>query len=508
MALTKVTYSMIDGPQANAADYGGFTSTSTAAQNMAALNAAKAAVVASGKISTPIYVPAGEFDIDNTTPFEMVIGLVLRGTSQQGQEDRGTVFNLTQAQPMFQATGDYVSDWEISGITVDYKNVTNSQTTATCIGVKISGGSAQGASRFLINNVTVNKPYIGFADLSTVSFGYTVQNFQVILPGNKGFSVDGGGTSKLFLRPVVNGYVAGGNNDGFYVNGQANGVTIKDAVFDALAGRQFYIVDSNVSIEDPYIETLTTNLNSDGIIVAGNDISVSIKGLIYYVPRLNTDGSAVIRVQGGANVLLDSIKIRGAANVGAGAVSNLKIASPTSATQVTLTNSPSIKVPPALNSGSGAYGIFDDTGKVRIVEPNQRLTTPVTQTGGSEKILMTTTVYANTINNGGSIRVTASGTWSGSAGTKTLYFYYGSKSIVLLSALTTTANWNVEVVVQATAGYSAQKYYWKAWDGSTMYQGYDTGTIDTNGNQSLRFSENAVSALDSCTQNLMIVETI
>jgi hypothetical protein len=462
MSLTKVTYSMINGPQINAADYGGFTATSTAAENMAALNAAKAAVNASSVRSTPIYVPCGEFDIDNSIPFEIVAGLVLRGMAQPGQEDRGTIFNLTAAQPMFQATGDYVSDWELSGFSIDYKNVTNSQTTADCIGVKISGGVAQGASRFLIRNIIVNKPHIGFEDLSPVSFGYTVQDFQVILPGNKGLSVDGGGTSKLFLRPVINGYVAGGNNDGFYVNGQGLGVTIRDAVFDGLAGRQFYIVDSNVSIEDPYIETLTTNLLSDGIIVAGNDISVNIKGLIYYTPRLNVNGSAVIRVQGGANVLLDSIKIRGAANVGSGAVSNLNIASPTSATQVTLINSPSIKVPPILYAGSGAYGIFDDTGKVRIVEPNQRLTTPVTQTGGSEKILMTTTIPANTINNGGGIRATASGTWSGSAGTKTLIFYYGSKQLILLSA---------------------------------------------NENQTLRFASSPANAADSCTQNLMIVET-
>ena len=506
MALTKVTYSMIDGPQINAADYGGFTSTSTAAENMAALNAAKAAVVASGAISTPIYVPGGEFDIDNTTPFEMVSGLVIRGTAQMGQIDRGTIFNLTQAQPMFQATGDYVSDWELSGISIDYKNVTNSQTTATCIGVKISGGSAQGASQFLIRNMTVNKPYIGYADLSTVSFGYVVENFQVILPGNKGFSIDGGGTTKIFDRPLVNGYVAGGNNDGFYINAQGGGVTLRNPVFDSLAGRHVYAINSDVYIEDCYVEPASVNANSSYFIF--DNCTISVNKLNFYVPRLNADGASVFLVQNVSKVLLDSVNVRGPANVGSGTVYNLRIDAPDPLTQVTVINSPSIKVPPTLYAGAGAVGIYDLSGVVKLIENTKRIYTPVTQTGGSEKILMTTTVTANTLNNAGAIRITASGTWSGSAGTKSLYFYFGSKAIVLLSSLTTTANWNVEVIIQATGGYASQKYYWKAWDGSTMYQGYDTGTIDTSADQTLKFTENAASASDSCTQNMMLIETL
>ena len=508
MSITKITYSMIDGPMVNAADFGGFRDGSTAAQNSASLNAAKTVVLASGKVSTPIYIPSGEFDFDNSIPFEMASGIVIRGMSMPGQEDRGTILNLTAAQPAFQATGDYVSDWELSGVSIDYKNVANSQTTATCIGVKISGGVVQGAAQFLISNVTVNKPHIGFADLSSVSFGYTVENFQVILPGNNGFSVDGGGTSKLFVRPVVNGYVAGGNNDGFYVNGQGNGVTIRDSVFDALAGRQFYINNSNVSIDGAYIETLSNDALTSCIVLTGSNMAVRFSNMIFYTPRLNANNSAVFFVQGGVNLVLDSVTLRSPGNTGNNSVSNLLIDSPTSDTSVTLINSPSIKVPPQLNSGSGAYGIKDPTGVVRLVETNQRLTTPVTRTGGSEKILMTTTVKANTINDGGGIRVTASGTWSGSAGTKTLYFYFGSKVLNLLSGLSTTANWNVEVIIQATGSHVAQKYYCKAWDGSTLYQGYDTATIDTNADQTLKITCNPSNASDSCTQNLLIVENI
>jgi hypothetical protein len=506
MALTKVTYSMIDGPQVNAADFGGFTATSTASQNIAALNAAKAAVVATGNISTPIYIPAGEFNIDNTTPFEMVSGLVIRGTAIVGQEDRGTIFNLTQAQPMFQATGDYVSDWELSGITIDYKNVTNSQTTNTCVGVKISGGSVQGASRFFINNVTVNKPYIGFADLSTVSFGYIVQNFQVILPGDKGFSIDGSGTTKTFINPLINGYVAGGNNDGFYINGQTGGVTIRNSVFDSLAGRHIYAVNSNVYVDDCYVEPASTNANSSYFIF--DACTVTFNRLNFYVPRLNVDGASVFLIQTTSKVLLESIALRGGANVGSGTVYNLRLDTPDATTEVTVINSPSIKVPPTIYAGAGSIGIYDLTSRVKLVENSKRIYTPVTQVGGSEKILMTTTVNANTLNNGGAIRVTANGIWTGNNGTKALIFYFGTKAIILFSGLTTTANWSVEVIIQSSGSYAAQKYYWKAWDGTTMYEGYDTATIDTNADQTLKLTENAASASDSCTQNLMIVETL
>lgn len=511
LALTPTQSLQAAAPATPAIDirgFGGFTPTSTGTQNMAALVAAKAYVVSTA-INTPIILPAGTFALHNATPLAMVTGLVIRGQSKQGQLTGGTVLTLDSAAAAFTATGDNVSGWELSGVTIDYSSVAGSQANAAAIGVSMSGGATQGPSQYLLKDVTVNKPYIGISDTSTTSWGWTWQDCQVVSPGNHGMAVDGGGTSKKIVHPIVNGAYATGNNDGIYINANGNGVSIFDPIFDHLQGRELYFVNSTVQVYGLYSEgAVGTNTAGDKFLF--DTSAVSIHGAIINAPQLGAGANAALfHVSGGAVVKLDSVKNAGGGNTGAGTIYGIYVTGPTSATQVTVINSPTMRTQMQVNAGT-VITISDPTATVRFVEPIYRNRTAVTTSGAGEQTLMSYTLPGSTLNNGGQIRVTAEGTITGALGNKDLSFYLGSKQIVLYSATATTADWRVEVIITATGGITAQNYSYKAWNGTAMIEGYTTGTVDTNAAAGLllRMTGNPANAGDTMTQNLLIVETM
>jgi len=100
MSLTKVTYSMIDGPVANAADFGLSTS-SSAAQNSAAIVAALASNAAI------IQLPAGNFDIANTIVLNR--GVVFNGAgAQDGSGGNGQSPGVGSTVLTFTGTGNAI----------------------------------------------------------------------------------------------------------------------------------------------------------------------------------------------------------------------------------------------------------------------------------------------------------------------------------------------------------------------------------------------------------------
>ena len=482
----------------HAASYG-FSAVASAANNRIYFNAAAAAALAA---KLPLVVDPGIYAFDNSTPYAVVSNLIVRGYSHQGQTTGGTIFVPTTAKSLFTATGDYIAYWELTGFTVDYTTVSGCQNNAQCIGIAVSGGVSQGASQFSINDVTILSPYIGFSDTSSVSFGYTINNIQVVNPGSKGIAIDGGGTSKVLNHPVINGTSAY-NNDGIYINGQTNQIAIYNPIFDALVGRYLNVVSSNLNLYGGYFEHITPNYSSGNVLIFNNS-NVLIDGLVENGAQLSLAGSSVILVQSSSHVQLNNFVQKGQGIIGSIVVYGLNV---DSTSTVTVNNSSSIRTKMQQNSGSSVT-ITDPSGNVKIIEKTYRNRTSVSTSGSGEKVMMTYTLPGSTINDGGSIRVTAAGVCTNANGNKEIVFHLGSKAIVLMTAVNSTNNWHLELYVTATTSTAAQSYEWKFWDGATLHSSYDTSTQDTNSDLTLSVTGNPSNASDIVTQNLLLVETL
>jgi len=377
--------------------------------------------------------------------------------------------------------------------------------------IHITGGSVQGASQFLIKDVYIRGPYVGFLDDSTVSYWYRLVNVQVTEPGSKGFSITGGGTLKILERPIINGDFAAGNNDGIYIENQANGITIIDPQIDGLHGRHLNFLSSTVRVRGGYFEHQAAVDQGSGNVMIFNSSDVEIDGLIDNGATLTVAGTAIILVQGATNLKLDSFLQKGQGIQGAVAVYGLRVdpATVTAATQVTVTNSPSIRTRMQENTGSVTI-ISDTTGRVKVIEPTKRIITAVaTINAAGDQNLMTYTVPGSTIAEAGSIRVRAAGTIAGAGGVKTIALYFGAKYWVIKNAAAGTENWSIEVVISGKGTITTHKISGKSWVASTPTDVYEEwATEDFDDDLVLKCIGNVAVGTDVITQTLMEVEVL
>ena len=153
MALTKVTYSMIDGIAINATDYGVATN-KTAAQNLVAFKLAVAAVPVGGTLYVPPNANPYEVDITGgqstaitiSTQMTLWIDGTIKLIGGAVQANPPTGFLVTANNVTFTGSGKIIG----SG-TVNQQNV-GTPATATSM-VKVTG------SYFTMTGLTIEKPY-------------------------------------------------------------------------------------------------------------------------------------------------------------------------------------------------------------------------------------------------------------------------------------------------------------------------------------------------------------
>lgn len=205
MSLTKVTYSMINGPTINPVDYGASTSS---ADNTAAIQAALDAAAAAG--GAIVQLPAGTFTIAGT----LTVGSNTKfcGVSLGFGVYSSTVLSYTGSGVAIQiGAGGFASGFysKLQG----FKLVNGGSTVGTTVGIYIR------ATQTEIEDVTVmTGPTVGFAD--GIKTDYTSTTFTHIM---RRVYVYGCGTG-FYLRKVNNVVL-----DACFIESNGTGVYIVDA---------------------------------------------------------------------------------------------------------------------------------------------------------------------------------------------------------------------------------------------------------------------------------------
>jgi hypothetical protein len=128
--------------------------------------------------------------------------------------------------------------------------------------------------------------------------------------------------------------------------------------------------------------------------------------------------------------------------------------------------------------------------------------------GTGEDSLNSTAIPANWLSGTGVVRITAAGTKSGSAGTKTIKFYFGSLSIVVHPAANNTNDWRLDAIVSGSNATNAQKISWVCYDGATVTQGYETASVDTTAASTITLTGTCSDGADTIFQTIWLVERI
>lgn len=148
MALTKVTYSMIEGQYINVLDYGADKTggTDTAAAIQAAVNAAA---------GRPIYFPAGTYRVDTTITFapSSYVGDFGTGLKIYGDGPDNTIFDNRANGPLFDVfTAADITNF-FATIGGEFRNfkIVRGASTVNGVGIKLSA-----SFEYLISNVWIN----------------------------------------------------------------------------------------------------------------------------------------------------------------------------------------------------------------------------------------------------------------------------------------------------------------------------------------------------------------
>ena len=125
----------------------------------------------------------------------------------------------------------------------------------------------------------------------------------------------------------------------------------------------------------------------------------------------------------------------------------------------------------------------------------------------TETTMATLTITGNTIGSTGSLEITAAGTITGTAGSKTINLYLGATVIATITeASATTSNWTFRVVCANTSN-SAQRWFVtrSTNDATTTTVAYTTSAIDTTQNQVLKITATLGNTGDTVTQSMFQV---
>jgi parallel beta-helix repeat protein len=243
MALTKVTYSMIDGDVANVVDYGA-SPTASATVNAAAFNAALSAGFSG------VYIPAGTYEVNATLAVSSNTTIFSDGFATVHQvADNTTTFLL-----------DGCSDVIINGITVEGKGVTDT-------------GSV------VINDATAKSFGIHVTDSSNV----WIQNCSVLQCKRIGILTD---TSNNVW--IQNNIVVGCGPDPDVPNGDTNvftgGIVIDAAGVATISYRNINVIGNRVSF---FHDCLFAAQGYGNITIQGNYFSNASNHTAYCYPGVD-----------------------------------------------------------------------------------------------------------------------------------------------------------------------------------------------------------------------------
>ncbi len=131
-------------------------------------------------------------------------------------------------------------------------------------------------------------------------------------------------------------------------------------------------------------------------------------------------------------------------------------------------------------------------------------TATISTSGTGEDNLHTCVLPPSFLGGKGRLKVSASGTKSGSAGNKTIKLYFGASSWTVLAAINTTTDWYLDVEIYNTNAAS-QRIRWKLIDGSTVYQGYETASIDTSASITVKLTGECANSGDNISSTIWSV---
>lgn len=127
--------------------------------------------------------------------------------------------------------------------------------------------------------------------------------------------------------------------------------------------------------------------------------------------------------------------------------------------------------------------------------------------GTGADTLATTTAPAYYLGQTGGFRITAAGTKTGTAGNKTVEFSWDGLLYTFHAAANDENDWRLEIEIINTAN-NAQRISYKGWNGTTMTQGYETATKNTEGDRTMSLVGTCANGADTITQTMFLVERV
>lgn len=102
-------------------------------------------------------------------------------------------------------------------------------------------------------------------------------------------------------------------------------------------------------------------------------------------------------------------------------------------------------------------------------------------------------LYAHTITAGsmgkyGGLKLIAAGSKAGAAGTKEITLNFGAGAYVVHAAANDANDWRVAVDIVNSGATNAQRISWTCFNGATVTQGYEDGSVDTTADVTLKLS--------------------
>jgi hypothetical protein len=131
--------------------------------------------------------------------------------------------------------------------------------------------------------------------------------------------------------------------------------------------------------------------------------------------------------------------------------------------------------------------------------------TTVSTSGIGEDDLQSTVLPLRMMGRTGGIRIKAAGTKTGAAGNKTVKLYFGTDSFTVLPAANNENDWYVEAEV-VTTDSNANRMSWRAWDGTTITQGYEAFNEDTTAEITVKLTGECANGADTISQTMWSIE--
>jgi len=138
----------------------------------------------------------------------------------------------------------------------------------------------------------------------------------------------------------------------------------------------------------------------------------------------------------------------------------------------------------------------------------RKVMTSVASSGTGEDTLQTLNLWGTTLGNTGGLKIRAVGTVSGTNNTKTVKFYWsGSSSYTVMTQAAGDVNdWTLDYTIM-NVDPNSQRIEWRSIeaDGTTL-QGYETDTVNTTDNQTLKLTGECADPNDTITQTMWTIE--